>query len=575
MDHIHSCLQVIFAQHSESGVKADNQDTIGARIPDGSTLACKGIAIATADGVSSSSSAKLASQTAITGFLSDYYATPDTWRTQKSAIQVIQSLNRYLWSQSQNSVRQEGHLTTFSCLLLKGDMAYTFHIGDTRIYRFRQGQLEQLTRDHVQKIDYKTTYLSRALGADPALEVDMDHHEVEVDDIYIITSDGVHEMITYNTLFALLEHYHDRLQDLPERLVKEALGNGSQDNLSAQVCQIKSKGKPSQNDAVAALSKLPFPPLLDVGHKLDGLKVERILHESERSQIYLVKTEDDHPLVMKTPSVNYIDDPAYIERFVMESWIGSRIQNSNVVRIVAPKHARTHLYYLTEYVPGPTLGQLIKERAPFNVPDAIELIEQVIKGARAFHRKDSLHQDLKPDNIIVGTRGAVIVDFGSCWIAGVEEAGAPFMRDRILGTLDYSAPESRFSDTKSQRTDQFSLGVILYEMLTGKKPYGERLAAAKDSRSIQRLKYVPATRHNPLVPEWLDRAIERSVDLHPSSRYQALSEWLQDMKRPNPNWVSAREQPFIQRHPLRFWQLFAAVGWLTAFMLALSLAERL
>lgn len=572
MDHLKSCLQVAFAQHSDAGRKADNQDTIGARIPERNILASKGIAIAIADGVSSSNAAKLASQAVITGFLSDYYATPDTWRTQKSAIQVIQSLNRYLWGQSQNSVRQEGHLTTFSALILKGDTAYTFHIGDSRIYRFRGGQLEQMTRDHVQKLDHKTTYLSRALGADPALEMDIDSHEIEVGDVYILSTDGLHEMIPHDRFTALLEVYHQDLPLLIKKLALTALANGSEDNISVQACQIQRKGKPSHGDAVAALSRLPFPPLLNVGHKLDDWRVKRILHESERSQVYLVEADDGTQSVMKTPSLSYQDDPLYIERFVMESWIGTRVQNAHVVRVVESTHARTYLYYLTEHIPGLTLGQLIQERAPLNVLDAIELIEQVIKGVRAFHRKDTLHQDLKPDNIIVGAKGAVIIDFGSCWVAGVEEAGAPFPRDVILGTLDYSAPEYRCGGSKSQRSDQFSLGVILYEMLTGKKPFGESFANALDSKAINKLEYIPATKYNPLVPGWLDKAIEKSVCLHPSGRYPALSEWLHELKHPSACWDTSRGQPLIERHPLRFWQVLTAAGWLVAAALAIILA---
>lgn len=573
MDHLRSCLQVLFAQQSNAGIKPDNQDTIGARIPEGGTLSNKGIAIAIADGVSSSSAAKLASQAAITGFLSDYYATPDTWRTQKSAVQVIQSINRYLWAQSQNNVREEGHLTTFSSLILKGDTAYTFHIGDSRIYRLRGDQLEQLTRDHVQKIDRKTTYLSRALGADPALEIDMDSHEIDIGDLYILTTDGVHEAIPHALFTELAKRHRNDLDRLVEILATTALDHGSEDNISVQVCQIQSKGKPSQSDAVAALSKLPFPPALTVGHKLDGLRVKRIVHESERSQVYLVESGSGALLAMKTPSVNYDDDPAYIERFVMEAWVGSRVQSPHVVRVVEPAHARTHLYYLTEHVPGPTLGQLIKQRAPFNVADAVELVEQIVKGARAFHRKDTLHQDLKPDNVVVGTKGAVIIDFGSCWVAGVEEAGSPFTRDIILGTLDYSAPEYRCGGARSPRSDQFSLGVMCYEMLTGKKPYGEAYATAMSRKAMQKLKYVPATRHNPLVPVWLDKAIEKSVSLDPASRYSALSEWLNDLKRPNPCWSGPRERPFLETHPLRFWQVCAALGWLLATVLAVVLAS--
>ena len=158
LDHLLPSLKISLAQFSDKGRKEENQDTIGARIPEGSALATKGIAVAIADGVSSSDSAKQASQSAICGFLTDYYATPDTWRTQQSAIRVIHSLNQSLWGQSRNSVREEGYLTTFSCLILKGNSAFVFHVGDTRVYRLRNGNLEQLTRDHTQKIDKNTTY---------------------------------------------------------------------------------------------------------------------------------------------------------------------------------------------------------------------------------------------------------------------------------------------------------------------------------------------------------------------------------------------------------------------------------
>ncbi len=563
MDHIHSNLSVTIEQSSDKGPKPENQDTIGARIPEGSALATKGIAVAIADGVSSSSAAKQASQSAITGFLTDYYATPDTWRTQKSAVQVIQSLNRYLWSQSQNSVRQEGHLTTFSSIVLKGDKYFIFHVGDTRVYRFRNGDLEQLTRDHTQRIDKKTTYLSRALGADSLLEIDMVSDELQVGDVFILTSDGIHDTLSPQMLSKLVS-----VSVTPEKIVNDALtaakALAADDNLSIQAVRVDAVGTPSQRDAITVLSQLPFPPVLNVGQSIDHYRVEKILHESERSQIYLVTDEDGKHYVMKTPSINYDDDPAYIERFVMESWIASRIQNAHVVRVVPPKYERRFLYYLTEHITGPTLTQVIKERAPIDIPDAIALIESVIVGLRAFHRRDTLHQDLKPENIVLGNNGPVILDFGSCFVAGVEEAGAPFQRDKILGTLTYSAPEYRYGGKASQRSDQFSLAVILYEMLTGAHPYGDKYERAMHVKTFQALRYVSAIKHNPLIPPWLDRALEKALSMQAASRYGALSEWLTDLKRPNPNWLSAKEQPLMERDPLLFWRVTAGIGWALA-----------
>ncbi len=564
MDHLQSTLRVSFAQRSEGGKKPENQDTVGARIPDGNALTSKGIAIAIADGVSSSMAAREASQTAIAGFLTDYYATPDTWRTQQSAMRVIQALNSSLFGRSQNSIYGEGYLTTFSALILKGSTAFIFHVGDTRIYRLRGEDLECLTRDHTQRIDRNTNYLSRAVGADPYLEVDMHTCEIDVGDVFILSCDGIHEFIPAAEFKTLIKTNRTNLDALVNGAIELALSHNSDDNISIQAVAIEQLGSATQSDAIQVLSRLPFPPFLSPGQTIDGLHVKKIMHESTRSQVYLVEDEKGRALVMKTPSVNLQDDPAYIERFVMESWIGARISGPQVARVIPAPESRSCLYYLTEYIPGPTLTQLLKERGILAIVDAVELMEHLIRGIRVFHRKDTLHQDLKPDNIVISAKGPMIVDFGSCWVAGVEEVLAPFTRDLILGTADYSAPEYRYGGKAGPASDQFSLAVLLYEMLTGKLPYGANYANATDLNSFQKLKYISAMQHNPLVPYWLDKALEKALSIYPSARYEALSEWLQDLKRPNPEWLTHRQQPLMERHPDKVWKLLAVSGWLCA-----------
>ena len=564
MDHLQSTLSVRFAQRSEAGKKPENQDTVGARIPDGYALTNKGIAVAIADGVSSSMAAREASQTAITGFLTDYYATPDTWRTQQSAMRVIQALNSSLFGRSQNSIYGEGYLTTFSSLILKGSTAFIFHVGDTRVYRLRGEELECVTRDHTQRIDRNTQYLSRALGADPYLEVDIHTLELEVGDLFILSCDGIHEFIPAADFKALIKNNRSDLDALVNGAIDLALKNNSDDNISIQTVAIEQIGAATQSEAIQVLSRLPFPPLLSPGQTIDGLHVKKIIHESTRSQVYLVENEKGIPLVMKTPSVNFQDDPAYIERFVMEAWIGARIHGPQVARVIPAPESRSCLYYLTEYISGPTLTQLLKERRILAILDAVELIEQLIRGIRVFHRKDTLHQDLKPDNIVISAKGPIIVDFGSCWVAGVEEVIAPFTRETVLGTADYSAPEYRYGGKVGPASDQFSLAVLLYEMLTGKLPYGANYANATDLHSFQKLKYISAMQHNPLVPYWLDKALEKALSIYPNARYEALSEWYQDLKHPNPQWLTQRQRPLIERHPEKLWKFLAVSGWLCA-----------
>ncbi len=570
MEHLQSVLSISFAQKSEAGRKAENQDTVGARLPEGQLLTAKGIAVAIADGVSSSQAAREASQTAIAGFLTDYYATPDTWRTQQSAMRVIQALNSSLWGRSQNSIYGEGYLTTFSALILKGDSAFVFHVGDTRVYRLRGDNLEQLTRDHTQRIDRHTQHLSRAMGADPYLEVDMHSLELQQGDIFVLSCDGIHEAIPPVEFKQLLLDESENLDGLVDKALQLALTHNSQDNLSIQALRVEQLGTASQSDAVQVLSRLPFPPVLSPGQTLDGLTVRRIMHESTRSQVYLVEDDQGKLLVMKTPSELFADDKAFIERFVMESWIGARIQSPSVVRVLPAPEARSCLYYLTEFIAGPTLTQLMRERGKLSILDAVELTEGLIRGLRAFHRKDTLHQDLKPDNIVLSTKGPMIVDFGSCWVAGIAEAGTPIERDKVLGTLDYSAPEYRYGGATSPASDQFSLGVLIYEMLTGKLPYGGDYNKAMELKAFQKLEYISAMKHNPLVPYWLDKAIEKALSINPNSRYEALSEWLQDLKRPNPNWLSPRAQPLMETHPEKVWKFLAIAGWLCALALLLG-----
>jgi serine/threonine protein phosphatase PrpC len=566
MEHLQSVLQIAFAQKSEAGRKPENQDTLGARLPEGNLLTTKGIAIAIADGVSSSKAARDASQTAIVGFLSDYYATPDTWSTQQSAMRVIQSLNASLWGRSQNSIYGEGYLTTFTALILKGASGFIFHVGDTRVYRLRDEHLELLTRDHTQRLDKHTTHLSRAMGADPYLDVDMHSLELQRGDIFILTSDGIHEHIPAAAFKALILAKQNDLDALVNQALPLALQYQSEDNLSIQALCIDNLGTAGQTDAVQVLSRLPFAPLFSPGQSIDGLTIKKTLHESTRSQVYLVEDEKKNLLVMKTPSVLYQDDTAYIERFVMEAWIGARIQSAQVARVIPSRESRSCLYYLTDYIAGPTLAQLLKERGILAIVDAVELTEGLIRGLRAFHRKETLHQDLKPDNIIISGKGPVIVDFGSCWVAGVQETGAPIARDQLLGTLDYSAPEYRYGGTIGEAADQFSLAVLLYEMLTGKHPYGSAFSKAMTLKSFHKLKYISAMKFNPLVPYWLDRALEKALHINPNHRYAALSEWLQDLKRPNPNWLVPRSQPLLETHPERVWKLLALSGWLVALL---------
>ena len=187
---------ISIGQHSEAGRKERNDDSYGVVVPDAALLEAKGIAMAIADGMSSSEAAKIASETCVKTFLEDYYATHPSWTVKTSVGRVLSAINRWLHGQgAAGHLSDRGMVTTFSGLVLKSATAYIFHAGDSRIYLLRSGAIEQLTRDHRVRISREREYLSRAVGIDTNLEIDYRTVPMESGDVLIFTTDGVHDFL--------------------------------------------------------------------------------------------------------------------------------------------------------------------------------------------------------------------------------------------------------------------------------------------------------------------------------------------------------------------------------------------
>ncbi|MBN46357.1 MULTISPECIES: bifunctional protein-serine/threonine kinase/phosphatase [unclassified Methylophaga] len=556
-------LKVRCGQYSQAGVKAENQDAIGFYAPENALLLeSKGAICAIADGISSSEQAREASHAAITGFIADYFSTPDTWSVKQSGGKVLTAINVWLCGQShQFREISRGFATTFSAVIIKSVTAHLFHVGDARIYLFRNNTLEQLTQDHRIKLDEGKEYLGRALGVDYALEIDYKHLSVEQGDVFVLMTDGVYEFVADSVIKQQLSATEDPEQSA-KMLCELALQNGGQDNVSCQLFCIDALADPKPDEVYAKLTALPFPPELYEGVILDGYRVLRELHASSTSQLYLaIDTETNQKVVLKTPSVNFEDDPAYLERFQLEEWIGRRIDNPHVVRIVEQPRPRRFLYYVMEYIAGKTLQQKLDDEGPLSLGEVRQLLPQLISGLRAFHRLDMLHQDLKPGNIMLSDEGVVkIIDFGSTRIAGIADVASPIKRKKLLGTREYTAPEYLLGEQAGVQADQFALGSILYNLLSGQLPYGKHFEKAINRQHLSRLNYQPLTQLQAEIPVWVDKAIQKSVQLNPQRRYEVLSELQTDLTKPNPAFLQDEYVPLIERHPLRFWQMLTILS---------------
>ncbi|VAW71899.1 Serine/threonine protein kinase [hydrothermal vent metagenome] len=550
-------LQINFAQSSDAGVKDNNEDSYGVISPEDQMLENKGITAIIADGMGSCAHPKEASEYVVKGFFSDYYSTPDSWTVKTSAAKVLTALNSWLYGKS-TAEQVKAYVSTFSALILKSTTAHIIHIGDSRIYRLRDGTIEQLTTDHRIWISPKKNYLSRAMGVDLHLDIDYKTVSLEMDDVFIMTTDGIHDYLNDQAILEIVSQ-SSNMNVLADQLVSAALANDSHDNVTCQIIHIENLPAQQANEVINELTRLPFPPDLSPGMILDGYRVLSELHASTSSQLYLVEdSETGKTMLMKTPSVNYDDDPSYIERFHMEEWAGKRVYHPNVMITYEQKRKRSCQYFLIEYIEGITLAEWIKQHPTPDIKKVTHIIDQIIQGLRGLHRLEMLHRDLKPDNIMIQSDGTVkLIDLGAVKVAGIQEISSPVEHLELPGTKNYIAPEYLIGMAGSNKSDLFSLGVISYEMLTGHVPYGDQSEKNVDWRSISKIRYISSLKHNPMIPLWLDGALEKAVKIDHRVRYDSLSEYFHDLTHPNESFMK-NNLPLAEKDPLIFWQSISA-----------------
>jgi serine/threonine protein phosphatase PrpC len=553
-------LKISVGQHSDKGRKETNQDFHGVLIPTEPLLGLKGIAIVLADGISSSSVSRVASESVVKGFLTDYYCTSESWSVRTSAQRVLEATNSWLHAQTRRSQhsydKDKGYVCTLSAMVIKSTTAHIFHVGDSRIYRVSGNSLEQLTNDHRVVISSVQSYLGRALGVNPQVEIDYQTLKVEKGDTFLLATDGVYEHVGPRDLAKAIRDGTGDLDQAAKAIVALAFERGSQDNLTAQIVRIEELPDSNATEVFGQPTELPLPPLLEPRMVFDGYRIVRELHGSSRSHIYLaVDIETETTVTIKIPSIDLRDDPAYLKRFMMEEWVARRIDSPHVLKPWLPARKRNFLYVVTEFIDGQTLRQWMIDNPHPALETVRGIAEQIAKGLRAFHRKEMLHQDVRPDNIMIDSTGTVkIIDFGSTRITGVVEAAPSGTSDDILGTQQYTAPEYFMDEPTTSRSDLFSLGVVTYQMLTGRLPYGAQAARARTRSDFNRLVYGPASHGGRDIPIWVDRTLERAVHPNPFKRYESFSEFLFDLRHPNAKYLTTSSTPLIERNPVLFWK---------------------
>jgi serine/threonine protein phosphatase PrpC len=567
-------LEVTLGQHSLAGAKGLNQDFHGAVVPTGSALYFKGIAIALADGIGSSPVSQVASAAAVRGFLDDYYATSEAWSVRRAAQRVLGATNAWLHAQNQRGDarfdKDRGYCCTFSALVLKGRELHVLHVGDTRIYRVHAQALEQLTEDHRVHLGADQSYLGRALGATPHVEID--HHclEAETGALYLLASDGAYERMDAAAVHAALACFPDDFDAAAQTLVQTARGRGSSDDATVQLLRIDALPPHEAQPWQAQRAQLRLPPPLAPRMVFEGCTLVRELYASARSQVFLaLDQQTGQQVVVKVPSVALREDAEALDRFLLEEWVARRVRSPHVLQAWTSERAREHLFVAMAYVEGQTLAQWMTDHPRPDLDSVRGLVAQLAKGLQAFHGKEMLHQDLRPENVMIDRSGTVkIIDFASSHVAGLAEAAPALQATRIVGSLQYTAPEYFVGGQPTAAADLFALAVLTYQMLSGQLPYGLQVTQLRAPADLRRLRYVPLRHHRPELPAWLDAVLHKALQPDPARRQEAVSEFAHDLHRPGAALLRTRALPLVERNPVLFWQVCTLVLGLATVVLA-------
>jgi serine/threonine protein phosphatase PrpC len=547
---------------SRRGPRSSNEDFAGALSEPG-----RGLIAAIADGVSSGGFGREAAQTTVMGLLADFFAAPDTWETTVVLDRLIGAQNA--WLAAHNRRRDDAAaMTTLTAVALQGHGVTIAHVGDTRAWRLRGGEMMQLTRDHAfDHADFRSR-LTRAIGLEDGVRVDYEQGELQVGDVFVLTSDGVHGVLPSRRLAPLAQAA--TAQQASDAIVDAALAAGSTDNTSALVIHVRGLDASRLEDELARSRRLPVPGRLGVGDVLDRWTVTAVLAaDTGAHRLLQVRDNDTRALrVMKTLSQARAGDMEERAMLAHEAWLGMRVtagDDRGFVRVHDSPDASA-FYIVFDWHAGRTLEQVLQDRAPSPVSDVVAGAIEIARALGRLHRHGVVHRDVKPANLHLGADGQWrLIDLGAA-LSGREAEAQRALR---AGTPSYMNPEQWDGAAADAGSDLFALGVTLYRWLARRLPYGE-IEPYQSAR--YRRDPAPLSRLRPDVPMWLDHLVRRAVARDPRERFETAEELLLALERGASRPVAAPQPtPLVRSDPVVLLRVGLAVSVLVNVLLVVWL----
>ncbi len=461
------------------------------------------------DGVGSAIGGGEASLKAVSHIINSFKTRPISWKIDKSILSFIQTANSLLYNTSIAKYERAEMLTTLAMVVIIGDRLYGANVGDSAIFLCRENKLYKLSNDHNMKEENFTHVLTKVVGLEKDIEPYLFENFVQPNDKILICSDGLTTILDENEILENISFGANFLV----KLASEKMNHILPDDTTAIVLEI------NEIDEIVKLKQqnLTIPETLQKDDVVDGYLLKKSLSGNDRTWLC---EKDNEEVILKFPLFDENSQERFTDSFIKEAWNAKRLKAGFFPKAYIPIE-RTYRYYVMEKIDGITLKEHINKRK-LGIEDTIKLGQTLLKMGQYLMKYDLVHGDIKPENIIVSQRNGkmnfTIVDFGS-----ITEI---FSIDSKAGTPSYLAPE-RFTGTSiNEGAEIFSIGVVLYEALSGKFPYGE--IEPFQNPTFYQTKRIKNRNNN--IPSWLDSVISRSISVDENKRYKNYSHMLYELE---------------------------------------------
>ena len=288
------------------------------------------------------------------------------------------------------------------------------------------------------------------------------------------------------------------------------------------------------------------------GKRLDGrYEIQELIGVGGMAVVYRAyDTIDDRTVAIKILKDEFLGNEDFIRRFKNESKAIAVLSHPNIVKVYDVSFGDRIQYIVMEYIDGITLKEYIDQQKDIKWKEALHFTVQILRALQHAHEKGIIHRDIKPQNIMLLQDGTIkVTDFG---IARFSRSDTRTMTDKAIGSVHYIAPEQARGDMTDEKADIYSVGVMLYEMITGQLPFEADNAV---SVAIMQLQAEPrkAREINPEIPEALEEITLKAMQKEPSQRYQSAAEMLRDIEafRRNPS-IRFQYKYFIDETPTKY-----------------------